>query len=161
MNDDRKIPRRIDDPLEVGFARYQKKPSRVPPWLIEHGAKITIGLVFIVFFVPLLFLNDVFWGSGSQDYPKAKLLLLHGPAKVWKEGEVDMLQSVRVVVGNRTTVDATDVKVSVQVGRNRYMLEGATAIASGKSGEYQRDMMVRYPADAPIDVHLECSNCGE
>lgn len=161
MNDERKIPRRTDDPLDVGLARYQKTPSKVPTWLIEHGAKITLGLVFFALVLPFLFLNGGLLGHRSEHVPRAELVLLHGPAKVWAEGEIDKLLSVRVVVGNRATVDAIDVKVVVQIGPKRYRLEGPAAVPSGKSGEYQRDVMLRYPADAPINVQLACSNCSE
>lgn len=161
MNDERKIPTRTDDPLEVGFARYQKTSSKMPIWAIEHGAKITLGLVFFALVVSLFCLNGGLFEEGTEDLPRATIELLHGPAKVWEEGEVDMLRSVRVIVGNRSTVDATGVKVSVHIGRNRYTLEGATAIPSGKSGEYQGVLMVRCPTDAPIEVHWGCTNCGD
>jgi hypothetical protein len=150
---------RVEEPLEVGLDRHQRRKRTIPAWCVDYGPWIVLGAFFLFVVIPIFVFR---FGSeapqnGAQDVPR--LVVRDTPTKVWVEGSANQIRSVKVMVGNVGITQAMGVRVTVSIGERTFVLTGPERIASGKSDAFEGNVTGLVRSDADLKISISCSNC--
>jgi hypothetical protein len=151
---------RKEETLEVGLARHQKPKNKIPQWMIDYGVWIFVGAVFFLFLLPFGILGWKLPGSGhAHSGPRAQLVALTIPARIWVDGSSTKVKSVQVKVGNQGTIKAHGVQVLAVVRGQVFPLTGATDLEAGKMALYSGDLNLNLNNQEAIQVVMNCATC--
>jgi hypothetical protein len=151
---------RLDEPLEVGLARYRKKESVIPPWLVERMGWIGVVVLIFVFGLPIKLLWNFAGGPPPTSQPKTSLILTFGPAKVWKEGTSSHLKSATIKIKNVGSAPALGVEAMVYVRTNAIPLSGPDTLEPGAEATYTGEANVSLLENERLDTSFGCINCA-
>lgn len=151
----------VRDPLEVGLDRHKPAGAFLPEWVVERGGWIGILVVVVLFGVPFKILTALRSGSGAgEPVVKTHLAVVHGPAKVWREGTTSHLERVTVRIKNSGPGVAQGVWVGVRVRSVEVPLSGAAELAVGAEATYTAVVNLSATEAERVDAVVRCTNCG-
>lgn len=151
----------VRDPLEVGLDRHKPAGAFLPEWVVERGGWIGILVVVVLFGLPFKILTAFRPGSGAgEPVVQTRLAVVHGPAKVWREGTSSHLERATVRIKNVGPGVAQGVWVVVRVRTVEVPLSGATELAVGAEGIYTAVVNLSATESERVEAVVRCTNCG-
>jgi hypothetical protein len=155
---------RTEETFEVGLDRHTKQNSRLPPWLVDYGVWIFVGLVFLIIVLPFSVFGSkgLFGGSVPNPHaPQAQLSVVSVPIKVWMEGSRTKLKSVQVNVGNRGRGEAAAVEVMASIRGELFPLKGPAKLSSGGVAQYVGPAEISIGENETVQIVLRCETCAQ
>lgn len=151
---------RKEEVLEVGLARYEKRKSNLPWWLVEYGGWIVGGALFLFVLLPFSILGWSFSSGGAKSgVPVAQLHMIGSASKVWGEGSTNQLKSVSARIVNKGHRVAEGVVVKAIINGEEHHLSGPHVIKSGKVEVFSGAIDKLVPAGTQVAIAMSCATC--
>lgn len=136
------------------------KKKQLPPWVHDYAPYIVLGVVIVLYVIPVHVFRWFDDPVVPQAVPHAELAIVMGPIRTWRDGSNSRLKSVEVKVINKGAVPADGVMVMAFSKGESFQLVGKPRLVVGETQGYSADVPDVITPEDVIEFSLECSTCS-